>query len=244
MTTVGWVHAVIDLPDRLVADGERFWSAVTGWPPGPPWTGHPELWSLRTEPHDYVHLQRIGGPPRVHIDLTVPDPDSEGDRLAQLGARRVARHDRWLTMTSPAGLPFCLCQEPPPDPRPAATAWPGGHRSRLAQVCVDVPAPAYETELAFWTTATGWAVRPSSRPEFCHLLPPPRMPVQLLVQRLGPDDDGNRARAHLDLGTDDIGAEVERVAALGARVIARHDGWTALVDPVGLPFCVTGQPPD
>jgi hypothetical protein len=112
------------------------------------------------------------------------------------------------------------------------------------QVAVDVPAQRFEGELAFWRAATGWAEEPVDRPEFRRLVHREESPVQLLVQRLGADDGGARARAHLDLGTDDLPAEVARVRALGAQLLAGHDGFTALRDPVGLPFCVTSNDPD
>ena len=37
--------------------------------------------------------------------------------------------------------------------------------------------------------------------------------------------------------------EVARVRALGAEVLAEHEGFTALRDPLGLPFCVTANDP-
>ena len=67
-------------------------------------------------------------------------------------------------------------------------------------------------------------------------------PLQLLVQRLGADDP--EIRAHFDLGSRDLPAEVARMEALGARVLRPGSGFVALQDPVGLPFCVTGNDPD
>jgi len=58
------------------------------------------------------------------------------------------------------------------------------------------------------------------------------------------DDGGTHARAHLDLGTDDVAAEVARVRALGAELLWPGAGFVALRDPVGLPFCVTANDPD
>ena len=69
-------------------------------------------------------------------------------------------------------------------------------------------------------------------------------PVQLLIQQLGDDDGLGVVRAHLDLGTDDIAAEVRRVEALGARQLWPGHGFVALQDPIGLPFCVSGNDPD
>ncbi len=123
--------------------------------------------------------------------------------------------------------------------------WPGGHRSRVAQLVVDAPADRFDAECAFWAAATGWSERTGRRPEFRRLLPPASSPLQLLLHRL--DERDAPVRAHLDIDTDDIDAEVRRLVALGAAVTAasEHGGsWVTLVDPVGLPFCATPQPPD
>ena len=52
-------------------------------------------------------------------------------------------------------------------------------------------------------------------------------------------------RAHLDLGTDDLDADVRRLLALGAGDIGRGAGGRhALRDLAGLAFCTTGNEPD
>src|SRR5438309_958274 len=98
---------------------------------------------------------------------------------------------------------------------------------------VDVPAGRFDAELAFWRAATGWADEPVDAPEFARLVHRRESPVQLLVQRLGDDDGGTTARAHLDLGTDDVPAEAARAEALGARVVRRSEGIVVLEDPLG-----------
>jgi Glyoxalase-like domain len=114
----------------------------------------------------------------------------------------------------------------------------------LVQLCVDVPHERYEAEIAFWRAATGWADEEVDAPEFHRLVHRSESPLQLLVQRLGRDDGGSRVRAHLDLGSDDVEAEVRRLEALSARVLSPGDGFVVLRDPVGLPFCVTANDPD
>jgi len=53
------------------------------------------------------------------------------------------------------------------------------------------------------------------------------------------------SRVHLDIETDDIEAEVERLQALGAIEIARIQGWVVLEAPSGHRFCVVKpQRPD
>ncbi|HEU5486755.1 MAG TPA: VOC family protein [Microlunatus sp.] len=52
----------------------------------------------------------------------------------------------------------------------------------------------------------------------------------------------SRGGTHLDLYTEDQAAEVDRLCALGARVVRRHhdpdDDYVVLADPEGNPFCV------
>ena len=244
MTAVAWTHAFIDVPRDRVDAAKAFWAAVTGWEPGPPWAGHPEFVSLA--PSDggtpYLHVQAVDAAPRVHLDIA-GDLDRQSERLAELGAHRGQRHDGWQVLSSPAGLPFCVCPDRPPYKRPAAVRWPGGHRSRLVQLCVDVSAARADDDCTFWRAATGWADELVDAPEFRRLAHRVESPPQLLVQRVD-EDRSTSAGAHLDLGTDDIPAEVARLQALGARVLWPGRGFTALEDPTGLPFCVTGIDPD
>lgn len=243
---VPWMHAFVDVPAQHVGAARQFWQAATGWPLGDPWETHPEFRSFQPPGSTrYLHLQSIGGAPRIHLDL-VGDTVRDVARLEELGAKLVDGGDWWQVMASPAGLPFCVCgcDELSSMTRPRPVEWTGGHRSRLVQLCVDVPAARYDIELAFWRAATGWEDEPVDSPEFHRLVHRDRSPLQLLVQRLGEDDPDTHARAHLDLGTDDMAAEVARMEELGATQLWPGNGFIALRDPTGLPFCVTGNRPD
>jgi hypothetical protein len=241
---MAWIHAVIDVPGDVHPVAASFWSRVTGWEVGEPWPGHPELCSL--EPRDgspYLHLQTIDGPPRVHVDVEATDPDGTVDRAVRNGARLVARHDRWQTLTSPGGLAFCVL---PVGNRqaPGAVSWPQGHRSRMVQVCVDSPAAAHEDEVAFWRDLLAGRWVHSDAPEFAGKWHDDAgSPVQLLFQRL--DEETGPVRAHLDHGTDDLPAEVERLVGLGATAVAPgRGGWHVLRDPAGMTFCATANSPE
>jgi hypothetical protein len=246
---IRWLHVFIDVPAELAPDTERFWSAVTGWPTGRRWDHHPEFVTLEPPPGAaaYAHVQTIGGPPRVHLDLVVePDTsvDTERERIEGLGGTVGERHRWWQVMRSPTGLPFCLTVEHEPLVAPPAEVWPGGHRSRLAQLCIDIPHDRYDTELAFWTGVTGWRHAASLRPEFDFLRPPRGCPVQLLLQRLDATGDATTTRAHIDLGTDDVDAEVARLEKLGSTQVASVGSWRIMSDPATrLPYCVTRQRP-
>lgn len=110
------------------------------------------------------------------------------------------------------------------------------HRSHLCTIVIDVPADDHAANAAFWGGATGKPQRPLTFPEFhgARL----HESLVLLVQRLG---DGP-PRVHLDFHTDHVDAEVARLEALGAEIVERHEEWTVMADPAGLPFCVVKAP--
>jgi hypothetical protein len=239
-----WIHVLLDVPASHDPKASPFWAQATGWQVGDPWAEHPELASF--EPSDgtaYLHRQLIDGDPRVHLDLAVHDHRQAAPRLVDAGAAVVTETAEWIVMSSPGGLPFCLVPHRFGNTRPAARTWPGGHRSRLVQACIDSPPGLHDPEVDFWRRITGWRWSASSGPEFAGTLSPPRSgPIQLLLQRL--DADAPSTRAHLDLGTDDIEAEASRLIELGASRLWPGLSWIALRDPAGLPFCVTGNSPD
>jgi hypothetical protein len=238
------LHAVIDVPADQLDEAAEFWGAATGWPAGSPWPTHPELRSFEP-PHGspYLHLQQIDGPARVHLDLESADGAATVRRAVALGAELVAEHDRWQTLASPGGLPFCvLAAREHQAPRPVT--WPDGHRTRMVQVCVDSPRVAHDREVAFWRALLAGRWVDSDGREFAGKWHDDAgSPVQLLFQRL--DEDDGPVRAHLDLGTDDVPAESRRLLDLGATDIGPGRGrWHALRDPAGLAFCATGNSPE
>lgn len=243
-SVVTWMLAFVDVGAEDVEATCAFWTAVSGWPVGAPWPEHPEFRSLEPAVGSaYLHVQRIGGSPRVHLDLMSRDVDADRDAHVALGATAVERYPWWQVMASPGGLPYCLVLERHERTRPPAANWPQGHRSRVAQVCLDIPAEQFNREVAFWRSATGWPTESAAFPEFRRLTPPSGCPMFFLLQRLGPGESGP-VRAHLDIGTDDVPAEVDRVRALGAELRDPTHPWVVFTDPAGLPFCVTSRPPE
>jgi hypothetical protein len=244
---IRWLHVTIDLPADVDDDNSRFWAAALGWPLGEPWRGHPEFCSFEPPVGDsYVARQVIeDGSPRVHLDIAVDDVDEVSGHMQAIGARPGPVMSDWRVMTSPGGMPYCLVTHRDDNQMPGAMTWTDdGHRSRLVQVCVDSSAERHEHEVEFWKAATHWRWAPSPEsPEFAGKLhPEPGSPVQLLFQRL--DEDGDpETRAHIDLGADDVEAEAARLEGLGARRLWPGDGWIALEDPAGLPFCATANRP-
>jgi hypothetical protein len=241
------IEIVLDLPRSSphLGAAEAFWAAALGWPLGDPWPGYPELATFTPPTGDpYVHRQLVDGPGGVHLDLEVPELDAATARLTGLGAELVRRTADWQTLTSPGGLDFCVVRELT-GPRPAPVSGPAGLRRRLVQLCLDVPPPHVDAELAFWRAALPWRAQEIDAPEFLlRLVPPPGAPAQLLLQRLGEDDGGVSTRAHLDLGSDDHVADADLLVDLGAVRLHTGDGFVALRDPAGFAFCVTAHSPD
>jgi hypothetical protein len=241
-----WVSAFVDLPADTFDAGVAFWSGVTGYAVSASRGAAGEFATLvpPDAASDHLRVQRLGGgPPRIHLDLHVPDPGAAADVAAGLGAAVVHRAaEGYVVMRSPGGLVWCLVHDGDEAPRAArAVTWPGGHRSQVDQVCLDVPPAAYDAEVAFWPALTGWQLVPTDTREFARLRVPDDQALRWLVQRL--DDDGGPVRAHLDLATDDHDAEVARHVGLGAAVVASHSGWTVLRDPAGSAYCITKRRP-
>ena len=107
------------------------------------------------------------------------------------------------------------------------------HRSRLTAALADVPPDLFAPETTFWSGALG---RPAetveSNPEYADLgevFPG----MGFMVQSVGAS-----ARVHLDIETDDVEAEVQRLESLGATRVEPVKSWWVMRDPAGLLFCV------
>lgn len=100
----------------------------------------------------------------------------------------------------------------------------------------------------FWTAALHYRRLPAEEP-YVALAPDPDAggegPV-LLLQRVAEPKAGKN-RMHLDIHTDALEAEVERVRELGASVIGPEPSeahgfrWLVMADPEGNEFCVCMQ---
>jgi hypothetical protein len=240
---MSWVHVVLDVPGERLPATADFWGRALGWPAGDPWPGHPELRSFVPPTGDaYVHLQCIDGPPRVHVDLESEEPDDTVAKAVDLGAVPVGRSDSWRTLRSPGGLPFCVLRADAHEP-PTPLSLPDGHRVRMVQVCIDSPTGAHDAEVAFWRALLDGRWVPSGSPEFAGKWHDDAgSPVQLLFQQLAEED--GPVRAHLDLGTDDLPAELSRLLDLGATDVAPGRGWHVLRDAAHQLFCITGNSPE
>lgn len=239
---IGWLTAFIDMPASGFDAGTRFWVDATGSELSPFRGSHDEFATLLPPDGDpYLRVQRLEtGTARVHLDLHVASIPAARERALQLGAALVADHG-YAVMSSPAGLTFCLVTHrgesaramPRPDPP-----------HLLDQLSIDVPQARFESECRFWGDLTGWEVSPGSLDEFASLSRPAGIPYRVLLQRLGADDPGTIARAHLDIA---CGDRIDEVAGLheqlGAVRLGRRKYWVTMEDPVGLPYCLTPRDP-
>jgi len=109
------------------------------------------------------------------------------------------------------------------------------HHSRISAFVIDCSDEDIATATEFWSRALG---RPVSNPDqdgdgrYAELKTDADEPF-LLLQRTDHDP-----RIHLDIETDDLDAEVERLEALGATRIAFVKRWWVMQAPSGHRFCV------
>lgn len=103
----------------------------------------------------------------------------------------------------------------------------------MTTVVIDVPASDHDREVTFWEAATGEPLPRLDYPEY-HGGQLHGQDFYLLIQRLGE----GAARVHVDIHTDNLDAEVERLERLGATRVQRERSWWIMRDPAGLLFCV------
>lgn len=105
------------------------------------------------------------------------------------------------------------------------------HRSRLGCLVIDCPAEQIEDAARFWGGALGGEVTFDEGGKYAEISDQGELKV--LVQAVD-----HAARVHLDIEADDKEAEVARLEALGAKVVARIKRWVVMEAPTGHRFCV------
>lgn len=123
--------------------------------------------------------------------------------------------------------------------------------ARLHDIVIDCARPAATAR--FWAAALdGYAVAPYDDAELARLRAqgihgPEDDPTVLVEPRAGgprlwcqlvPEPRIGKNRLHLDLVSPTPETEVDRLTALGASVLARHDDHWVLADPEGNEFCL------
>jgi hypothetical protein len=122
------------------------------------------------------------------------------------------------------------------------------HRSRLAGFIIDCQDVDSDTAATFWSAALGLKAEPAHTDDdgaqYSELHGAPAE-LHVEVQRVQ-----HASRVHLDIESDDIDAEADRLEALGARRIGFIKRWWVMEAPTGHRFCIVrmhhpekGQPP-
>jgi catechol 2,3-dioxygenase-like lactoylglutathione lyase family enzyme len=109
------------------------------------------------------------------------------------------------------------------------------HYSRFCAVLIDCRTEDLEAAGRFWAAALGRpvdAAHPASRDNYLMLETPADEPI-VELQRVA-----HESRVHIDIETDDIPAEVQRLERLGATVAQRLERWVVMQAPTGQRFCV------
>ena len=109
------------------------------------------------------------------------------------------------------------------------------HKSRLAGFIVDCEGDNLDEAASFWGQALGHDVMAPDDPVngiYRELNTGAKAPY-LEVQRVD-----HPSRVHLDIESDDIEAEVQRLEALGAKRLEQVKTWWVMEAPTGHRFCV------
>ena len=107
------------------------------------------------------------------------------------------------------------------------------HKSRLAGFIIDCKTDDLGSAAAFWGGALGMEVRTLPGEEKYLQLVDPKDRLHVEVQAVA-----HPSRVHLDIETDDVEAEVQRLERLGAKRVQKINTWWVMEAPTGQRFCV------
>ncbi len=109
------------------------------------------------------------------------------------------------------------------------------HHSRLCAVLLDCKTSDLDEAARFWSAALGRAIDSTYTGNSARyrMLETPPDEIMVEVQKVD-----HESRAHIDIETDDIAAEVMRLEKLGAKVAERLPRWIVMQAPTGQRFCV------
>jgi hypothetical protein len=107
------------------------------------------------------------------------------------------------------------------------------HKSRLGGILIDCQTDDPGQAAEFWAAALGYAAKARESGSPYVDLDTPDRELYAVVQAVE-----HESRVHIDIEADDVGAEVERLAGLGAREIGRIKSWVVMEAPTGQRFCV------
>jgi hypothetical protein len=219
----------LDCDPATHAASVEFWSRALNLPPA--WSddlSDPYVPLLGTIPRLQVLLQRVDDRSRMHLDFVSDTVEADVRRLESYGARyeRAVSEGgiQWHILRDPSDRYVCVL------PRDTPTGAP----LTLAALVIDCAAADYDRGVRFWSAALGLGALPPTDPASAYTTLDGRLHnLKLELQRV---DD--RSRMHLDIETDDVEAEVQRLEALGAQRHALVASWWIMRDPTDLLFCV------
>lgn len=109
------------------------------------------------------------------------------------------------------------------------------HKSRLAGFIIDCEGGDVDEAARFWGQALGYVAMPQTdvEEEKYRRLDTGQDGMHIEVQRVD-----HASRVHLDIETDNIEAEVQRLESLGATRIGEVRTWCVMEAPTGQRLCV------
>ena len=109
------------------------------------------------------------------------------------------------------------------------------HKSQLAGFIIDCKTDDLDEAARFWSAALGLEIESDPRIDESIYRPLQGRPedVYLEVQKVS-----HESRVHLDIESDDIEAEADRLEQLGAKRIGKVKGWIVMEAPTGQRFCI------
>ena len=109
------------------------------------------------------------------------------------------------------------------------------HKSKLAGFIIDCRTSDLQGAARFWSAALGMPTEQASGDDDGKYISLKDSSTGLLIEVQAVPHE---SRVHLDIETDNIEAEVERLQALGAVVIGHVRSWCVMQAPTGQRFCV------
>ncbi len=109
------------------------------------------------------------------------------------------------------------------------------HRSVLGGLIIDCNTDDLDREAQFWSRALGYDIRPSEDPDDADYVVLDTGEGEPYIELQSVQ---HQSRVHLDIKTDDLEAEVQRLERLGATRVKKVKHWWVLEAPSGHRFCV------
>jgi predicted enzyme related to lactoylglutathione lyase len=114
------------------------------------------------------------------------------------------------------------------------------HHSGLGGLIIDCRTDNLDREAQFWSKALGFEIRPSEDQADSKYVELDTRDGEPYIEVQSVE---HPSRVHLDIKTDDLEAEVERLEKLGATRVKRIKHWWVMEAPSGHRFCVVSLHP-